>query len=220
MPKNMNRRTMLQLGMVGGVGALGGAALPSENPECVTPSQTSGPFYPTRDQLDKDIDLTLIEGRSDRAEGDVVTISGQVLDDGLNPVPGALVEIWQANTHGRYHHERDSNPAPEDPAFQGWGQIRTDAEGCYSFRTIIPGPYPVNDEWWRPPHIHFKVAKRGYHELVTQMYFAGHELNDVDRLLLDVPEEDRERLVVTFADREDEPGVRHGVFTIVIQRVA
>ncbi|GAB5536666.1 MAG: hypothetical protein Rubg2KO_29150 [Rubricoccaceae bacterium] len=219
MPKPINRRSMLQLGMVGSVGALGGAMLPTSDPECVTPSQTSGPFYPKRPQLDTDIDLTIIEGRSDRAEGEVVTISGQVLDDALQPVPGALVEIWQANTHGRYHHEDDPNTAPEDPAFQGWGKMRADAEGRYGFKTIIPGAYPAANDWWRPPHIHFKVAKRGYHELVTQMYFAGHELNAPDRILQGIPEDDRERVVVAFAESDTEAGVRHGVFTIVLQRV-
>jgi protocatechuate 3,4-dioxygenase, beta subunit len=223
-PRNLSRRSMLQLGVVGGVGALGGtllAATPAD-PKCATPLQIQGPFYPKRAQPDTDADLTLIQGRSERAEGDVITIRGQVLDDQLHPIPDALVEIWQANAHGRYHHEDDPNTAPEDPAFQGWGQVRTDAEGRYGFRTIVPGPYPVDGEWWRPPHIHFKVAKRGYHELVTQMYFAGHELNAKDALLLAVPEEDRGRLVVALTEGvlEDEPGTRHGTFNIVLQRVA
>lgn len=219
-PKRLNRRQMLQLGAVGGVGALGGQLLPDPlSDDCATPAQTSGPFYPRQKPVDGDIDLTVIAGQAERAEGEVVTVSGQVVDEDLRPVAGALVEIWQANTHGRYHHEADPNPAPEDPAFEGFGEVRTDAEGRYRFRTIVPGAYPADENWWRPPHIHFKVAKRGYHELVTQMYFEGEELNDVDHLLNGVPEDDRKRLVVAFAEG-DEPGVRHGTFTIVLQRVA
>jgi protocatechuate 3,4-dioxygenase, beta subunit len=223
-PKKLSRRSMLQLGVVGGVSALGGTLIVATpgDPKCATPLQIEGPFYPKRAQLDTDTDLTVIEGRADRAEGDVITIRGHVLDDLLHPIDGALVEIWQANAHGRYHHDDDPNPAPEDPAFQGWGQVRTDAEGRYGFTTIVPGPYPVDGEWWRPPHIHFKVAKRGYHELITQMYFAGHELNAKDALLLAVPEENRDRLVVALTEggTEKEPGTRHGTFNIVLQRVA
>ena len=222
-PKTMNRRTALHLGLGAGIGVLGtGLAAPTPpDPACATPLQPSGPFYPTRDQLDKDIDLTRIQGRSDRAEGDVIGISGQVLDDDLRPVAGALVEIWQANHHGRYAHEADPNPAPEDPAFQGWGQVRTDAEGRYGFTTIVPGAYPADDDWMRPPHIHFKVARRGFHELVTQMYFAGEALNDTDHLLREVPEADRAKLVVALVDAEphDVPA-RTGTFNIVLRRVA
>ena len=223
-PQKLNRRAMLHASLGAGAGVLGAGLLAGTpfDPPCATPAQTEGPFFPTRDQPDKDLDLTRIRGRSDRAAGVVVAVSGHVLDAELRPIAGALVDVWQANTHGRYHHEADPNPAAEDPAFQGWGQLRTDAEGRYAFTTIVPGPYPAEANWWRPPHVHFKVARRGYHELVTQMYFAGETLNDADRLLLAVPEGEREKLVVAFADGgpDAEPGVRRGVFNIVLQRVA
>ena len=224
----MNRRAMLQTGLGAGLGTLATGALaagflPAARPAegCETPAQTEGPFYPTREQPDTDVDLTRVQGRTDRARGDVVGIRGQVLDDALQPVAGALVEIWQANAHGRYHHDADPNPAAEDPAFQGWGRVRTGPGGHYSFTTIVPGAYPASETWMRPPHVHFKVAKRGYHELVTQMYFAGEALNDADRLLLSVPEGDRDRVVVALAEgapHDDPP--RTGVFNIVLQRVA
>ncbi|WP_412068751.1 hypothetical protein [Rubrivirga sp. IMCC43871] len=223
-PKPMTRRDLLHLGAVGGIGVAGGRLLPDPAPDsndCATPTQTSGPFYPRRKPADGDLDLTVVAGHAERAQGEVVTVGGQVLDGDLRPVAGALVEIWQANTHGRYHHEADPNPAPEDPAFEGFGEVRTDAEGRYRFRTIIPGAYPADEAagWWRPPHIHIKVAKRGYHELITQMYFHGHALNDVDRVLNGIPEDERGRVVVAFAEG-DEPGVKHGTFTIVLQKVA
>lgn len=220
----MNRRAMLHVSMGAGVGVLGTGFLSvtPPDPECATPLQPSGPFYPNRNQLDKDIDLTIIQGRDERAEGDVIYVSGQVLDDALKPISGALVEIWQANKHGRYHHEDDPNTAPEDPNFQGWGQVRSDEQGRYGFKTILPGAYPVDDDWTRPPHIHFKAAKRGYHELITQMYFADEELNEVDRLLLAVPEEERDKLVVSLGEGrpEDDPGAQRGTFNIILQRVA
>ena len=209
----ISRRRMMQAG-------LGACALAAASPLLaatpgVTPVQTEGPFFPARDQADKDVDLTTIEGHAGRALGEVVEIAGQVLDPDGRPLAGALVDVWQANHHGRYAHEKDPNPAPLDPDFQDWARFTTDANGRWSIRTIKPGAYPVNSDWSRPPHIHFKVALRGFRELTTQMYFADEPLNAVDRLLLDVPEEQRGRLIVAFT-----PGAPpHGQFDIVLERV-
>jgi protocatechuate 3,4-dioxygenase, beta subunit len=222
----VTRRTAVQLGLgAAGVGFVSRGLLASTptdaDADCSTPAQAEGPFYPTRDQLDEDGDLTRLQGRLRRATGDVIRIRGLVMDESYQPVSGALVEIWQANRHGRYHHEDDPNPAPLDPDFQGWGEVRTDGEGRYAFTTIVPGAYPVDEDWWRPPHIHFRVARRGFHELTTQMYFAGHELNEKDHLLREISDEERGRVVVALAPAgpQDEPGSRVGTFNIVIRRV-
>lgn len=199
--------------------ALGGLALTAANAlPAATPTQTEGPFFPKHDQADKDLDLTRIAGHDKAAQGEVFVVEGRVLDETGQPVADALVDIWQANSHGRYDHEADSNPAPLDPDFQGWARLRTDAQGRYRVRTIKPGAYPVEDGWSRPPHIHFKVARRGFHELTTQMYFAGDALNDVDRLLQAIPEADRPKLVVDFATTETDV-LPTGVFDIVLMRV-
>jgi protocatechuate 3,4-dioxygenase beta subunit len=220
----ITRRNILQLGLGAAAGAVSGSLFAQSNTAqtlSATPAQTEGPFYPIHDQDDKDMDLTQIEGRSARAQGDVIYVTGQVLDENHNPIPEALVDVWQANTHGRYAHEDDPNPAPLDKNFQGWGQIRTDKQGHYGFKTIVPGAYPVNEEWWRPPHIHFKLSKRGYHELTTQMYFPGHELNDKDGILLDTPENDREKLIMEYKESkaDDESGSKRGVFNIILRQV-
>jgi protocatechuate 3,4-dioxygenase beta subunit len=188
---------------------LGGQAQP-------TPPNPEGPFYPKHPQVDKDTDLTLIQGHSERAKGQVIRVTGKVLDEDGNPVEGALVDIWQANTYGRYHHEDDPATAPVDPNFQGWGMVKTDAEGNYSFTTIKPGAYPATVEWTRPPHIHYKVSRRGYRELTTQMYFSGESLNATDRLLMDVDEESRGLLVVDFREQD---GIPQGDFSIVLAKV-
>jgi len=211
--KGMTRRTLVH-------GSLGVAVLSATGSllAAPTPHQTEGPFFPIREQPDTDADMTLIDGHPERAFGEVIEVSGRVLDEDGNAIADALVDVWQANMHGRYAHEADPNPAPLDDNFQGWAQLKTDAEGRYRVRTIKPGAYPVMDGWSRPPHIHFKVARRGFHELTTQMYFAGEPLNDVDRLFLSVPEESRDMLVVDFGPARDS-GSRQGTFDIVLSKV-
>lgn len=128
------------------------------------------------------------------------------------------MDVWQADHQGRYRHPADPNPAQPDPNFQGWGQVVTDAEGRYGFRAIKPAAYPLEfldgkpdpEAGFRTPHIHFRVARRGYRELVTQMYFAGEALNDKDIVLARVPEAERPKVVlaaVTLAG-EDVPEYR------------
>jgi protocatechuate 3,4-dioxygenase beta subunit len=95
--------------------------------------------------------------------------------------------------------------------------VKTDADGRYSFITIKPGAYAVDGSWSRPPHIHFKISRRGYHELTTQMYFAHESLNEKDRLLLGVDEEARKLLIVDFQEKD---GIPQGHFPIVLARVA
>lgn len=193
-------------------------------PECAaaTPPQTSGPYYPTHDRDDEDPDLTQVRGHAERATGAVIYVEGRVLDEACRPVPEALVEIWQANHWGRYDHEGDAgNPRPLDPHFQGWAEMRTDSEGRYRFKTIKPGSYPVEGDWVRPPHIHFKVARRGYHELITQLYFAGDPLNQPDQILQALPSEERERVTVPLqpAPPGSEAGARLCVFEITLRKV-
>lgn len=110
------------------------------------------------------------------AIGPRIIVHGRVRDEFGRGVPGALLEVWQANAGGRYRHKKESYLAPLDPNFGGCGRMITDDEGFYEFRTIQPGPYPwpngVND--WRPAHIHFSVFGHGFAQrLITQMYFEG-----------------------------------------------
>jgi protocatechuate 3,4-dioxygenase beta subunit len=212
--KKMDRRTIIKAGV--GIAASAVTASIIAKPSKLTPANPEGPFYPKHQQVDKDTDLTLIDGHTERAQGKVIRVTGQVVDEMGKPVEGALVDIWQANSHGRYHHEDDPATAPKDPNFQGWGMVKTDAQGRYSFTTIKPGAYKVDGNWRRPPHIHYKVSRRGYHELTTQMYFAGESLNETDRLLRSVAEEDRDLLVVDFQEIDGTP---HGDFPIVLEKV-
>jgi protocatechuate 3,4-dioxygenase beta subunit len=147
-----------------------------------TPSQVMGPFYPVTKPLDQDADLTTIAGRSGRAGGQIIHLMGRILNSRGEPVVGARVEIWQANSHGRYRHPMDGNPAPLDSNFEGYAFQMTDELGRYRFKTIKPGAYPVTDNWTRPPHIHFDVSGT-VGRIISQMYFENEALNDEDKLL-------------------------------------
>ena len=110
------------------------------------------------------------------AIGERIIMHGRVLDENGRGVPGALVEIWQANAGGRYRHKKDGYAAPLDPNFGGCGRTISGRDGAYEFLTVRPGAYPwpnrVND--WRPMHIHISVFGSGFGQrLITQMYFEG-----------------------------------------------
>ncbi len=181
-----------------------------------TPPQVTGPFYPDMKPLDQDADLTVIEGRTARAAGQVLHIMGRLLDRNARPIVDAHIEIWQANTHGRYSHPRDRNPAPLDPNFQGYTSLMTDSEGRYRFKTIKPGAYPQSAEIMRPPHIHFEIASKRDH-LVTQMYFPDEPLNEND-IFLRRAGADAKRLIVSLRapTPEMEPDSKLGVWDIVL----
>lgn len=195
--ENLSRRNLLKnlttAGSALALAPLAAKAAPLCEP--TTPRQTQGPFYPTADQIDKDTDLTQIAGSPVPASGRVIWIEGIVQDQNCNPVKDAFVEIWQACASGKYNHPGDPNPAPLDPHFQYWGIAKTDEFGSYSFKTIYPGAYPANATWMRPPHIHFKVHKWGYRELITQLYFEGEPDNEKD-LILEAIAEPLQELVV------------------------
>lgn len=203
--------------LVGGA-ALVGMAAPAVSGAAaliVTPPQPLGPFYPDVMPLDLDNDLVRLEGRAAAAAGVVTHVYGRVADTDGRPMRGALVEIWQCDSRGRYIHTADSGRGPSDANFQGYGRTVTDQEGRYRFRTIRPVPYS-----WRAPHIHFQIKGRGFGTLVTQMYIAGERRNDRDGLLQSVrdPAARRALIVPLAANGNIEPGALAGRFDIVLGR--
>ncbi|MCB0412370.1 MAG: hypothetical protein KDD22_07580 [Bdellovibrionales bacterium] len=205
-----------------------------------TGEQALGPFFPqpgtpidpiredesqqTPIYLANDWNLTKVMGRRGSASGQVVYVKGVVTDRACKPLEGATLIIWQASESGRYNHRGDMDNAdfedPRtgkiihrtlDPYFQSWGQTKTNAQGEYFFKTIVPGFYPADltSKWYRPPHIHFMVSALGHPQLVTQMYFRSpeiadndfiQELNSKDFILQSksLTENQREHLVVEF----------------------
>jgi protocatechuate 3,4-dioxygenase beta subunit len=160
-----------------------------------------GPLVPRGFARDKDNDLTLA-GKS-APLGEKMILEGRLLDADGRPIRDALVEIWQANASGRYHHPGDQHDAPLDPNFTGIGRTFTDGAGRYRFITIKPGSYPwQNHEFaWRPQHIHFSLLGNApVQRLVTQMYFPGDPLLDIDPVYNSVPDEAaRKRMIAKLA---------------------
>jgi protocatechuate 3,4-dioxygenase alpha subunit len=132
-----------------------------------TPSQTVGPFFSFG--LCDRLQAELVEPDSDGA----ITIEGRVLDGDGEPVPDAMVELWQADETGRYREDF------------GWGRCGTDAEGRYAFVTVKPGPVPGEDGVPQAPHVTALVFARGLLKpVLTRVYFADEEeANAVDRVL-------------------------------------
>lgn len=171
-----------------------------------TPSQTEGPFYPVEIPTDHDADL-LRNGPARYTHGRATWLDGTVLDLDGRAVTGAVVEIWQCDEAGHYHHPGDGGRA--DPAFQGFGRVAVDSEGRYRFRTIRPAPYSG-----RTPHIHVKV-RLGQHELLTtQLYVQGDPGNERDFLWRRLNTADRAAITQPFTPASD--GLK-ATFPIVVQ---
>ncbi|GAB3136222.1 protocatechuate 3,4-dioxygenase subunit beta [Microbispora hainanensis] len=168
-----------------------------EDPEA---AELTGPVFGHGEVDALDADLTT--GHAGEPLGERIIVTGRVLDAAGRPIPGTLVEVWQANSAGRYAHQRDQHPAPLDPNFTGAGRCLTDDEGRYRFVTIKPGAYPWRNHpnAWRPAHIHFSVFGTAFTQrLVTQMYFPGDPLFAFDPIFRSIPDPAaRERLVAAF----------------------
>ena len=136
------------------------------------------------------------------AVGQLISVFGRITDEDGSPLPNTVVELWQANSAGRYIHEMDRTNTPIDPNFTGEGRLVTGPDGDFKFFTVKPGAYPVLESgwWWRPPHIHFSILGPSWmSRFVTQLFFPGEPLNEIDLLLNAVPDRDvRNRLIFEF----------------------
>jgi protocatechuate 3,4-dioxygenase beta subunit len=165
-----------------------------------TLSERTAPVYGDLafDELDND----LTRQHAGEPLGERISVTGRLRESDGRPIPGQLVEIWQANAAGRYHHAVDTHPAPLDPNFTGAGRCLTDENGEYRFVTVKPGAYPWknHENAWRPAHIHFSVFGRAIPDrLVTQMYFPDDPLFPFDPIFNSIRDERaRDRLISSF----------------------
>jgi protocatechuate 3,4-dioxygenase, beta subunit len=170
-------------------------------------TEITGPLLGPERVTAADADLTI--GHPGEPLGERIIVTGRVVDSDGRPVPDTLVEVWQANAAGRYAHAVDDHAAPLDPNFAGAGRCVTDSLGRYRFVTIKPGAYPWRNHRnaWRPAHIHFSLFGRAFTQrLITQMYFPGDPLFDLDPIFNSIPDRGaRERLIAAFDIDQTEP---------------
>ena len=163
----LTRRTMLgaTAGVLGAIGAAGTASGQAPTPACVdgteaTARQTAGPFHTPGSPLKRDF-------RADDPEGVPLSLAGAVVQRSCAPVAGAVVDLWHADSRGRY----------DNTGFRLRGHQITDADGRFRFDTVVPGLYPG-----RTRHFHVKVGRPNGPVLTTQLYFPGEPQNSADRL--------------------------------------
>jgi protocatechuate 3,4-dioxygenase, beta subunit len=165
-----------------------------------TLSEVTGPVFDASIVNVKAFDLT--RRHPGEPIGERIIVSGRVLDENGNAVPHTLIEIWQANSAGRYFHDVDQHNAPLDPNFSGTGHTLTDEHGEYRFVTIRPGEYPWRNHpnAWRPAHIHFSLFGPAFAtRLITQMFFPGDPLLPRDPIFnCTADEKARNRLISQF----------------------
>ena len=165
-----------------------------------TPSQTVGPFFAFG--LIRKGENILV---SDATQGGRIRIEGRVLDGAGEPVPDAMIEIWQSNAYGRYNHPEDKQEKPLDPRFKGFGRAATDDSGVYWFETIKPGPVPGSGDFLQAPHINVIVFARGMLlHAFTRIYFQDEPANTSDPVLSRI--EDKARRATLIARREESVG--------------
>ncbi|MEV0082579.1 protocatechuate 3,4-dioxygenase subunit alpha [Saccharopolyspora sp. NPDC050642] len=166
-------------------------------PPATTPSQTVGPFYALPGGI-------LWDGGQEVAAAEhpgAFVLHGRLTDGNGDPIPDGVVEIWQADEHGRFDHPDD--PRPESSSWQGFGRCPTDADGGFWFRTVKPGPLPTPDGATEAPHLDVTVLARGMlNRVVTRVYFPDEEqANAADPVLSTVDPARRGTLVAAADDR-------------------
>ena len=162
--------------------------------EIVTPSQTVGPFFHIG------LERIAVSNLAAGVTGKPIEIMGRVLDGDGQPVIDALVELWQADAHGKYVHPEDTQSKPLQTRFKGYGRIATDANGAFRFTTIKPGAVPGPNDLLQAPHIAVNIFMRGLlKHLVTRIYFPDEPGNDDDAILNRVSPDRRATLIAKAA---------------------
>ncbi len=139
------------------------------------PYCTIGPFFP-RAFVTGCEDLTSFHGK--QARGQHIVLTGRIVEEGNRPILNAIVEIWQPDANGVFRHPLDPRAEDADPGFFGWGRAKTDAEGRYSFRTVMPGSTLINgsgNSYGEPrcPHLNLMILAIGVtRRLVTTVFFG------------------------------------------------
>lgn len=180
-----------------------------------TPAQTLGPFFqqgllrtrgvfqvPGLCEDERDVFSARLAAAG--AFGEPILIVGSVFDGLGQPIADALLEAWQANGHGRYHHPLDASAGPMDPGFSGFGRAATDARGAYAFFSVKPGAVAGPGGTRQAPHVNLVLGARGMtRQAFTRIYFEDEASLASDPVLSSVPAERRQTLVASRDGKRD-----------------
>jgi len=172
----------------------------------ITPSQTVGPFfayglapkgrcrwdpnghYAWKETVGDNLITPDVTGQKIRIEGCITDGDGVVIND-------AMIEIWQADSQGRYAHARGNEPRP-NAKFTGFGRSATDKNGVFSFDTVKPGAVAGPNGKRQAPHIVVCIFSRGMlRQVYTRLYFSDEAANTADQILNLVPADRRGTLI-------------------------
>jgi protocatechuate 3,4-dioxygenase, alpha subunit len=167
-----------------------------------TTSQTVGPYFAIGLNWLLTTDLA-----GPGVPGEQFRLEGRVLDANRQPIPDAVIEIWQANAAGKYAHEEDTQEKPIDGLFHGFGRVATDKDGVFRLSSVKPGATPGPHETMQAPHLEVSVFMRGLLiRLTTRVYFGDEAAaNATDPILNLVPAARRETIIA----KKMEDGVFH-----------
>jgi catechol 1,2-dioxygenase len=146
--------------------------------------------------------------------GTTLLISGRVWGiDSRRPINGTVIDIWQANSEGHYDNEDPKHP-PAPGAFKNRVRLITDEHGGYEYETIHPGPYKMDPNTWRSPHVHYRVTHERYKRLVTQLFFRGDPYENSDPFF-------KQSLAIQLTQEQvNGKPLESGVFDIVLVPIA
>jgi protocatechuate 3,4-dioxygenase alpha subunit len=190
--------------------------------DIITPSQTVGPFFAYgltpkgRAKWDPNGTYSWKETVTDNlvtpdATGEKIHIEGQILDGDGKPINDAMIEIWQADSQGRYASPADTRARP-NAKFKGFGRSATDKEGVFGFDTIKPGAVPGPNGKMQAPHIVVCIFSRGMlRQIYTRLYFPDEAANAADPILNLVPADRRGTLVAHKVMRNGQPSYRFDI---------
>jgi protocatechuate 3,4-dioxygenase alpha subunit len=174
-----------------------------------SPSQTVGPFF--HFGLIRDGDNVLV---NEQTRGERIYIRGSVFDGDGQPVPDAMIEIWQADCQGIFNHPADPQYERVDKHFRGFGRSNTVKGGQFWFKTIKPGRTPWNNQQDQAPHISVRVFSRGMlTHAITRLYFSDESSNHSDPVLTLIDNlEQRQTLIAAREESEDLPTYCFNIF--------
>ncbi len=166
----------------------------------LTPSQTIGPFFAYSLTSAKDGRRLLVSNRVDSVSGTQIRVKGQVFDGNGEPVPDAMLEIWQADPEGRLAGANDG----ANIKFTGFARAATDQEGSFIFETVKPGRFHTSNNILQAPHISVIVFARGIlTHLHTRIYFADETSNDNDPILAAIEDPNRRATLISVPESDE-----------------